>query len=93
MGKVVFKIIAVGFVCFLLVAAIHEAVPKLCTAQGPSRTDTCPFCSLIYTLVIVGGFLVLVRPGGIRFCRTHFAAHPLSIEDSVAILLRGPPAV
>jgi hypothetical protein len=91
MIRFAYKITAIFFVCFFIMAAFHEAVPGLCTAEGPGSTTLCPFCTLVYTLGIVFALLAITLPRAIQFYRPCFAAPIISSECPVSLQLRGPP--
>ncbi|MBN2312034.1 MAG: hypothetical protein JXR94_23855, partial [Candidatus Hydrogenedentes bacterium] len=64
-GRLV-RVVAYGLLLFVAVAIIHEFVPGLCAASD-AQGDECPFCALIYTLVIaVAAFLCLLRASSVR---------------------------
>jgi len=91
MASAVCKITAIFFVCFLLMAALHVAVPRLCLSRCPGVADTCPFCKLVFTLLI---FTATVCLAGIRIGRLGPVSRTLHVfhtASRVHGLLRGPP--
>lgn len=93
MLKAVFKITAIVLVCFFITAAFHEAVPGLCLSRNPNGDNVCPFCKLIYTLVLlavaisIAAIHVLWVPPGLLAVAIPCAAR------RACWLLRGPPAL
>jgi len=89
-----FKTMALLFVALLLVAAVHEMVPGLCMPRNLDGSTACPFCNLLYTLliIVVCVFLATVSVT-FRTFRAPQAETPLSSPRRTTWSRRGPPAV
>jgi hypothetical protein len=89
-----FKIVALLFVALFLVAAVHELVPGMCLPSNPDGSVACPFCNLLYTLLIlVLCFLLAGVSVSFRSFRVPPSEIPFASPLRTAWSRRGPPAV
>jgi hypothetical protein len=93
MNQTLYKITTLFFICFLVVAAFHEAVPGICTAQVPSQESTCPFCNILYTLVILCALVLLTEPSQICLPYQDILLQVVPARFNASLLFRGPPAI
>lgn len=85
------QITSTVLVLLLVLAAFHQVLPGVCTANGAREEAACPLCNLIYTLVIlvlVAPF-VQVRPVRPPFLKRLLSPFSACLVDS--LLFRGPP--
>ena len=92
MLKLFFKITAIFLVCFFITAAFHEAVPGLCLSRNPNGDNACPFCKLIYSLVILAVVICLATIHVLLRSPEQLAARIPCATRRTCWLLRGPPA-
>jgi hypothetical protein len=93
MAKIVLKATVILLVGLFLVAAGHEMVPGLCVAPTPDGRTLCPFCQLIYTLIVILAVITalpILRL--VQMCNPALPELPPRTTHRTTWSLRAPPA-
>jgi hypothetical protein len=95
MNMKLWRIVAATFIGLILGAAFHEMAPGLCAPRNADGSHICPFCTLIYTLIVVSTLLVIIP---VVLNRQISCSRPTlfsynSRTPDIAWLVRAPPLV
>ncbi len=89
-----YKVMALFLVALFLVAAVHEMLPGLCLPRNMDGSNACPFCQLIYTILIVIACILMTKvEASFRAFRLPPVFLPITSPRRSTWSRRGPPAI